>query len=117
MSRRRAPQNLPPENPALFDRARRAEHHSVPRKPPLVPNSYLTRWAERGNIRVTRVDDQHSYTTSPGKAARETDYYRLESPDVDPNEVPPLLMEVMLGEVESAAKSTIDRMLASRSAR
>ncbi|WP_426504445.1 DUF4238 domain-containing protein [Dactylosporangium sp. McL0621] len=113
MSRRRAPQPLPPEYQALLDRARRAAQNSTP----LVPNSYLSRWAERGSIRVTRVDDQHSYTTSPGKAARETDFYRLESPDVDPNEVPPLLMEVMLGDVEGAAKTTIDHMLESRSAR
>ncbi|MEV4536260.1 DUF4238 domain-containing protein [Asanoa sp. NPDC049518] len=83
----------------------------------MVPSSYLSRWAEGGTVRVTRVDDQHSYTTSPGKAARETDYYRLESPDLDPAAVPPLLMEVMLGEVEGSAKATIDHMLATGSAR
>ncbi|WP_203785967.1 DUF4238 domain-containing protein [Paractinoplanes rishiriensis] len=117
MSKRRAPQKMPPGYLALLERARRAAQNSAPRKHHLVPNSYLSRWSERGNIRVTRVDDQYSYTTSPAKAARETDYYRLESPDVDPEEVPPLLMEVMLGEVEGSGKTAIDRMIESGSAR
>lgn len=107
---------MPPGYLALLEKARRAAQNSAPRKHHLVPNSYLSRWAEDDKIRVTRVDDQYSYLAPPRKAARETDYYLLESPDVDPEEVPPLLMEVMFGEVEGLAKAAIDQMLETGSA-
>jgi hypothetical protein len=38
--------------------------------------------------------------TTPRKAATETDYYRIESPDLDPEEIPPLLFEVTFSRVE-----------------
>lgn len=84
--------------------SRQRKHH-------LVASSYLERWSDEGKIRVTEVDTRRTYVTSAGKAARETDYYRLESPDVDPNEVPPLVFETMLSVVEGYGKRAIDDLL------
>jgi len=53
---------------------------------------------------VTRLDDGYSYRATPGNAARETDYYRVESEDLDPIEVPPLVFETMLGTAEGYGK-------------
>ena len=58
---------------ALFESARNSEK-SAPRKHHLVPASYLRRWAVHDQIRVTETDSRHSYTPSPEKAARETDF-------------------------------------------
>ena len=85
---------------ALIARARKAEHQP-PRQHHLVPSSYLQRWAVDGKIRVTEVDEAKSWLSSPTKAARERDYYSLGSPDLNQDEVPPLLMETLLSEVES----------------
>lgn len=60
---------------------------------------------------MTRVDDRHSYLATPAKAARETDYYRVESEDIDPVEVPPLVFETMLGTAEGFGKRGIDELL------
>jgi len=83
---------------------------SVPRKHHLVPAFYLRRWAVDGKIRVTHVDESRSYVTAPERAARETDYYRLEAPDLDATIVSPLVYETLLGEVEQAGKKDIDRL-------
>lgn len=96
----------------LVDEARRNEGGTPPRKHHLVPASYLRRWAESDQIRVTVIDESHSFRTAPAKAARETDFYRLEHPDVDPNELPPLLFETMLSKVEGNAKTVIDGLIA-----
>lgn len=84
---------------------------SAPRKHHLIPKSYLRRWEESGKIRVTHVDQKKSHLASPGTAARETDYYRLESSDVDPEVVPPLLFEKMLGEMEGTSVEIIDALI------
>jgi hypothetical protein len=60
---------LPPEVQKVFDRARNLTT-SVPRKHHNVPESYLRRWEENGQIRVTEVDVGRDYVTSPGRAAR-----------------------------------------------
>lgn len=93
----------------LFDRARNPG--STPRKQHLVPGSYLARWAVHGKIRVTEVDTSKTYCVSPKQAARETDFYNLSSPDISVEELPPLLFEVMLSEVESWGTQAIDGLL------
>lgn len=85
----------------LLEEARRSgETRSAARRHHLVPVFYLTRWADSGKIRVTNIDEGKSWVTSPKKAASETDYYRIESPDLDPEEIPPLLFEVTLSKIE-----------------
>lgn len=85
----------------LLEEARRSgESGSAPRRHHLVPVFYLKRWADEGKIRVNDIDKGKSWVTTPKKAASETDYYRIESPDLDPVEIPPLLFEVSLSKVE-----------------
>ncbi len=82
---------------------------SAPRKHHLVAASYLKRWADRNErVRVTATTNRESFVTAAEKAARETDFYSLASPDVDPEEVPPLVVEVFLGEIEGRAKHFMD---------
>jgi hypothetical protein len=50
--------------------------------------------------------------TTPRKAATETDYYRIESPDLDPEEIPPLLFEVTFSRVEKWGSDFIDAAIA-----
>ena len=85
----------------LIDEARRnGESRSAARKHHLVPEFYLKHWADDGKIRVTNVDEGKSWVTTPNKAAFETDYYRIDSPEIDPQEVPPLLFETALSKIE-----------------
>ena len=51
-------------------------------------------------------------TTTPKRAARETDFYSLESPDLDPYQVPPLLFETLLSKVQAWGKEFIDAAVA-----
>lgn len=95
---------------AFRERARRNEG-SAPRKHHLVPAFYLRRWAEKDRIRVTEVERGTSYETSPAKAARITDFYRLEAEGLDPAEVPPLLFETALGEVETWGREAIEELV------
>lgn len=108
MTKRR---RIPPEVRKLFQDARNLSGSSAPRKHHLVPASYLRRWADRGQIRVTDVNERRDYKTSPEKAARQTDFYRAESEDVDPNEMPPLLFELLLSHIEQWGKRAIDQLI------
>lgn len=94
----------------LLDRARRNEA-SAPRKHHVVPASYLARWAEDDRIRVTDVSVPTTYVTAPSKAARVTDFYRLEAEELAPEEVPPLLFETILSDMERWGKAAIDDLL------
>ena len=105
---------LPREAEGLLDEARRNEAGTPPRKHHLVPASYLRRWAEDGKIRVTEVDEQHTYVTAPKTAARQTDFYRLEHPQLDANKLPPLLFETILSKAEGNAHQVIDHLLEQR---
>jgi hypothetical protein len=107
----------PPEFRRLLEQARRNAEGAEPRKHHLVPASYLHRWAEESKVRVTVVDEHRSYLSSPEKAARETDFYRIEHPDVDAEQVPPLLFETMLSQIEGNAKTVIDELIKYRDAR
>lgn len=99
---------------ALYDQARKSDTKDAPRKHHLVPASYLRRWAEGGKVRVTVIDEGRSYLSAPESAARETDYYRVEHPQIDPTATPPLLAETILGRLEGNAKTVIDNLLATR---
>ncbi len=96
----------------LFESARRSDRStSRARKHHLVPASYLVRWEEAGQIRVTETDSKHTYLNRAEVAARETDFYRMESEDLDSEEIPPLLFETILGRIEGAGKPAIDRLI------
>jgi hypothetical protein len=88
----------------IFEAARKNAQGTPPRKHHLVPASYLRRWAEEGQIRVTIIDEHRTFTTAPDKAARETDFYSLAHEEIDPSEIPPLLMETVLSHLEGAAR-------------
>jgi hypothetical protein len=105
---------IPLELQFIFDQAVKNEQGTPPRKHHLVPASYLRRWTEDRKIRVCVVDEKRSYLSAPESAARETDYYRIEHPDVDPEDLPPLLLETTLGQLEGNAKRVIDDLLAHR---
>jgi hypothetical protein len=100
-----------PELVALMKQARSAAKGSEPRKHHLVPASYLRRWAADGQVRVSHIDERRSYTTAPDKAARETDFYRMEHELLDPEDMPPLLMEALLGRLEGSAKRSLDILM------
>jgi hypothetical protein len=61
---------------------------------------------------VTEVEHGTSYETSPEKAARITDFYRLEAEGFDPDQIPPLLMETALSEIEGWGRAVIDELIA-----
>ena len=85
----------------LIEEAHRSgESRSAPRRHHLVPVFYLKHWADDGKIRVTDIDKRKSWITTPKRAASENDYYRIESPDLDPEDEPPLLFEVTLSRIE-----------------
>lgn len=91
----------------MLDEARAAnqkKHH-------LVPASYLRRWAVDGKVRVVDLSNKRTYVAAPEKVARDTDFYRLDSDDVDPDELPPLLMEVLLSKIEGAAVQPITKLI------
>lgn len=100
----------PPEVRALLARARKNER-VPPRKHHLVPHFYLKAWTRNGQIRVTDVETRRSFTTSPSKAVRVTDFYRLEANELDPKVLPPLLFETMLSEIEGWGKAAITQLL------
>ena len=58
-----------------------------------------------------RVTSRESHRTSARKIARETDFYRIESEDIDADKIPPLLFETLLGEIEGHAVEAIDVLL------
>jgi hypothetical protein len=96
----------------LFDAARKNDNGpSRPRKHHLVPASYLVRWEVEDKIRVTETDTRLTYLNAAEVAARETDFYRMESEDLDPDDVPPLLFETILSRVEGAGRAAIDLVL------
>jgi hypothetical protein len=105
---------IPSEVEAIFMQAVKNAEGTPPRKHHLVPASYLRRWAEGGKVRVTVVDEGRSYLPAPETAARETDYYRLDHPDIDPEKLPPLLIETVLSRLEDNARMVIDELLKHR---
>ncbi len=95
---------------AIFDQARMNEAEPS-RKHHLVPASYLVRWEFNGRLRVTETDTKRTYETSAKNAARETDFYRVESEDLDSEITPPLIFETILSHVEGSGKTAIDLLL------
>lgn len=93
----------------MFEAAKRNEK-AAPRKHHVVPDMYLRSWAVDGRIRVTETDTKRTWVTSPGRAARRTDFYRLEDDELDPDSVPPLLFETILGRVESEAALVVRKL-------
>jgi hypothetical protein len=92
----------------LVQQARNLDGTRAPRKHHVVPASYLERWSVEGQIRATDISVGKSFLIAPRKAARETDFYRVESEDLDRELVPPLLFEKILSEVEGAAVPAFD---------
>ncbi|MEX2440401.1 MAG: DUF4238 domain-containing protein [Actinomycetota bacterium] len=89
----------------------RLNEGSAPRKHHTVPSSYIARWAVKGRVRLTNVESGETHVTTPAKACRISDFYRLEAEHLDPDQVPPLLMETLYSEVESWARKIIDSLV------
>lgn len=97
----------------LLEEARQSgESPSAQRRHHIVPAFYLKHWAEDGKLRVTDIDKGRSWPATPRRAATESDYYRIDSPELDPTEVPPLLFEVTLSRVERWGADFIDAAIA-----
>jgi hypothetical protein len=101
----------------LVQQAHEMDGPSAPRKHHVVPASYLQRWSIDGQIRATDINNRKSFLIAPRKAARETDFYRVESDDLDRELVPPLLFEKMLSQVEGAAIPAFDAAISMESTR
>lgn len=101
------------EDPAIQALVTKAINNekTPPRKHHVVPASYLRRWTEAKQLRVTNVDEVNSWTCAPEKAARITDFYSMASDDLDPAVVPPLFAETQLSEIEELGKHAIDEFL------
>ena len=97
----------------LLEEARQSgDSLSAQRRHHIVPAFYLKHWADNGKLLVTNVDEGRSWPATPRRAATESDYYRIESPDLDPDEIPPLLFEVTLSRVERWGADFIDAAIA-----
>lgn len=98
----------------LFERARKVEAARGARKQHIVPASYLHRWAEDDQVRVTDLGQspRRTYFGKPEKVGLETDFYRLEADGLDQDEVPPLALEVLMSVIEGKAKLGIDELIA-----
>jgi hypothetical protein len=89
------------EQARKMDQAGNRKHH-------LIPKSYLSRWAIDDQIGVTETSTTNSYVTSPVRAAKETDFCRVDLPEIDPSVIRPrLLFEKALGEIEGHAPTSI----------
>jgi hypothetical protein len=92
----------------LIDQARR---NTGPRQQHIVPASYLKRWAVQDRVRVHRLGESKSHLARASQAAREGDYYRVESADVDAAVLPPNIFETILSRVEGKASGAIDQLV------
>jgi hypothetical protein len=104
----------PGSNP-LIEAARKLVGPAEPRNHHVVPRFYLNRWAdESGMIRLTNVTEGPRRTKfcSAKTSMRIRDFYRLESPDIDPSDLPTALFELMLGRLEQPASEAIDVLAA-----
>ena len=96
----------------FFEKARKLETSSPPKKHHLVPEFYLRRWAnENDRVRVTNIDDRHSYVVNVEKAARETDFYSLDDPEANPKDLPGLTHEQLLSVAEGWGQDWIRKAL------
>jgi hypothetical protein len=97
----------------LIEIAISSDGPSAPRQHHVVPRFYLDAWAVDKMVRVTDlgVSPRHSYRVKPSQAARIRDFYRVESPDIDPGEIPPLLFETILGEIEGSASPIVSKLV------
>jgi Protein of unknown function (DUF4238) len=94
-----------------------AELTSAPDAPTyhhLVPQSYIRRWApdRKGSIRSVRIADGRWKLVGPRKVGGIDDFYRLDADDIDDCRTPPLVIEVLLGELDKLASAWIDQLLA-----
>jgi hypothetical protein len=97
----------------LIEMAISSDGPSAPRQHHVVPRFYLDAWAIDKMVRVTDfgVSPRNSYRVKPSQAARVRDFYRIESPDIDPGEIPPLLFETILGEIEGSASPIVNKLV------
>lgn len=97
----------------LHDLIENSRKNDGARKHHVVPNSYIRRWAgPSGQVQVADMETKKTFSTSPGNAARITDYYRVESPDLDPDVIPPAMVENLLSIIEGMAVPAFDKLLA-----
>jgi hypothetical protein len=89
-----------------------ARNDDKARKHHVVPNSYIGRWSPAGGkIQITDLILRKTRPVSPLQAARITDFYRVESPDLDRHEFPPALIEKLLGHIEGNAVPALEALI------
>ncbi len=67
---------------------------------------YLRRWQEsKRQIRVTELDERRTWTTAPEKAARETDFNRVEHAFINREELPPLLWRLFWARLKTRRRT------------
>lgn len=110
-ARDQRPPVITAEFEALFEEARALEKNP-PRKHHLIADTYLKRWAVGGRLRVTETRSRYTYKTSPAKAGRETDFYRIEHPGLDSVAMPPFLFEHLLSRIEGKTVPAIEHLVA-----
>lgn len=70
------------------------------------------RWESRGGLWATDLILKKQFKTNAKSVARETDFYRVDDDEVDPEVIPPLLVETLLSKVEGLAIRVIDALIA-----
>lgn len=91
----------------LVERAKRMDA----RKHHLVPAWYLSAWEVDGALGATNIGSRKQHHSSARDVAWLRDYYRVEAPELDPEEVPPLIFEALLGEIEGLAAASSRELL------
>jgi hypothetical protein len=104
-------QGGPAAEAAFADILERARKNTGPRQHHLIPASYLDRWSVAGRVQWTDLDSGRSQEQRPAKMARERDYYRLPADAFTVDDLPPMLLETLLSDVEASGKAAIDALL------
>ena len=89
--------------------------HSRSKRHHWVPVSYLRHWAtmeEDKRIRTTSTERPgKSFLNVPSKVANRKHLYRIELPEIDSEELPPLAVEALLGYIEGLVAPTLRRLV------
>lgn len=103
------PDYLPKDVVALIKKAKRFGEHG-PKQHHLVPAFYLAQWARDGVLTMSDLDERRAVHVQPKDAAKRSQFYSLDSEDLDPAVVPPLMIEYILSEIEGQAKPLLERL-------
>lgn len=96
----------------LVEDARKvSESPSAPENHHIIPRWYLDQWTVDGKLRETETGTSHAHDRPSKKAGSEEGFYNVETPDIDPDELPPLIMEVIYSRLEADGKRLIEALV------